>query len=181
MRFERECWRTSALQAGLLAAGLSMVALGCHGKGAAGRPAAGQIGEAISSTVLAEDASTMIAEVCKRQSYATASVGLIAGETGLREDVFELRNPVSYKVIPYRLRATVKLEGMLRQGAEATGRLAAQASCMRQFADHLKKLTDPLVEEARSEKEIDRSAFNNAEKEAQQELKLDDPQIKPQH
>jgi hypothetical protein len=52
---------------------------------------------------------------------------------------------------------------------------------MRQFADHLKKLTDPLVEEARSEKEIDRSAFNNAEKEAQQELKLDDPQIKSQH
>lgn len=178
MRLGLECWRLRALRAGLLTMGLSLAVLGCHGKNAVEESPAAQIDEAMSSTALAQDASVMIAEVCRRQSYATASVGLIAGETGLREDVFELRNPVSYKVVPYRLRATVKLEGLLRLEAEATGRPATQASCMRQFADHLQKLTEPLIAAARDEKKIDRSAFNNAEKESHQELKLNDPEIK---
>lgn len=176
MRFGLGCWRARTLRAGLLISGLSVAVLGCHGKKMVEGSTAGPLDGAVSSTALAEDASAMIADVCVRQSYATASVGLIAGETGLREDVFELRNPVSYKVVPYRLRATVKLEGMLWMGAEATDRPASQASCMRQFADHLKDLTDPLIEAARDQRDIDSSAFNNAEKEAQQEPDPDNQQ-----
>jgi hypothetical protein len=105
-------------------------------------------------------------------------VGLIAGETKLREDVFELRDPVTYRIIPYRLWTTVRLEGLLRQGAEASGRPEAQATCMREFADHLKTLTDPLVEAARDEKEIDVTAFKDAEKEAQQEVEQEESGLK---
>jgi hypothetical protein len=171
------CWK-SALWAGLLTVGLSMTLLGCHGKKPT-EAAAGEHGDSAQSpAVRAAQASAVIAAVCTRQSYATASVGLIAGETGLREDVFELRDPVSYKVIPYRLGATVRLETLLRQGAEAAGRPVAEATCLRQFADHFKKLTDPLVQAAQDEKEIDSSAFNSAEREAQQELEMDEQELK---
>jgi hypothetical protein len=178
MQFGLECWRTNALWVGLLTAGVSMTLLGCHGKKPTEAAAGGHVDSAKSPAILAAQASAVIAAVCTRQSYATASVGLIAGETGLREDVFELRDPVSYKVIPYRLGATVRLEALLRQGAAAAGRPAAEATCMRQFADHFKKLTDPLVEAARDEKEIDSSAFNSAEREAQQELEMDEQELK---
>jgi hypothetical protein len=178
MQFGLECWRTSVLRAGLLTAGFSMALLGCHGKKTTEAAVGEHLDGAKSPAVLADKASAVIAAVCTRQSYATASVGLIAGETGLREDVFELRDPASYKVIPYRLGATVKLEGLLRQGADAAGRPAAEATCIRQFADHFKRLTDPLVEAARNEKEIDSSAFNSAQREAQQELELDEQELK---
>ena len=173
MQAERSVGRASALCVGLLATGLAITATGCHGKT--------QV--AISSTQekmpagMADNAAAVIAAVCTRQSYARASVGLIAGETKLREDVFELRDPVSYRVVPYRLGATVRLEGLLRQGAEASGRPEGQAECMRQFADHLKGLTDPLVEAARDEKEIDASAFKDSVKEAQQEVETEEREL----
>ncbi len=178
MQFGLGCRWKSELWAGLLTVGFSITLLGCHGKKPTEVAAGEHVDSAQSPAVRAAQASAVIAAVCARQSYATASVGLIAGETGLREDVFELRDPVSYKVIPYRLGATVRLEGLLRQGAEAAGRPAAEATCLRQFADHFKKLTDPLVEAARDEKEIDSSAFNSAEREAQQELEMDEQELK---
>jgi len=171
---------TGAVWVGLLTMSFSIALLGCHGKKPPEAAAGEHLDGAKSSAVLAAQASAVIAAVCTRQSYATASVGLIAGETGLREDVFELCDPVSYKVIPYRLGATVRLEGLLRRGAEAAGRPTAEAACIRQFADHFKKLTDPLVEAARDEKEIDSSAFNSAEKEAEQELEMDEQKLKQQ-
>lgn len=180
MQFWLACRRTGGLWAGLLAMGLSM-AVGCHGNKAAEKPGAGELDGAKNHIELADKASAVIAAVCTRQSYVTARVGLIAGETGLEEDVFELRDPVSYTVVAYRLEETVKLEGLLRQGAEAAGRPAAQAACMRQFADRLAKLTDPLVETAQEEKKIDSSAFKNAEKEAEPELEIGEQELKPQH
>lgn len=164
----------SAIWGGLLTMSFSIALLGCHSKKTAEVSAGEHLDDAKSPAVLAAKASAVIAAVCTRQSYATASVGLIAGEAGLREDVFELRDPVSYKVIPYHLGATVKLEALLRQGAEAAGRPAAEATCIRQFADRFKKLTDPLVEAARDEEQIDSSAFNSAGREAQQELEMDE-------
>jgi len=167
MRHGLGSWRAGGPWAGLLAAGLSVAVLGCHGKkqepsvtGAA--PAA--------SASLADKGAAAIATVCARQSYATAKVGLIAGETGLQEDVFEMRDPVSYTVIPYRLRATIRLEALLRQGAEAAGRPKNQSQCMNDFADHLKQLSDPLVEAARNRKAVDALAFQDAEKQAEQEI-----------
>ncbi|MEO6909893.1 MAG: hypothetical protein ABI158_03090 [Edaphobacter sp.] len=153
-----------------------MAVLGCHGKKSALSAADG----AETPAVLAARAATVISAVCTRQSYATASVGLIAGETGLREDVFELRDPVSYRVIPYQLGTTVRLEGLLRHGAGASGRPAEQSKCMSQFADHLKTLTDPLVQTAKDEKDIDVLAFKDAEKEAQQQTEIEEKEAQQQ-
>lgn len=174
MRFVLSYRPTVVLWTGLLCAGVCASILGCRGKKAADKPVAEHSGAAKDSAALAEKAAVAIAAVCMRQSYATASVGLIAGATGLQEDVFELRDPGSYKVVPYRLGATMRLETLLRQEAESVGRPAAQAECMRQFADRFKQLTDPLVDEALDEKKIDKTAFKDAEKEAQQERQTEE-------
>ncbi len=174
MQAGRSFWRAGALCVGLLATGLAITVTGCHRKT---QVATSSTQEKIPAG-MADNAAAVISAVCTRQSYATASVGLIAGETKLREDVFELRDPVSYRVVPYRLGATVRLEGLLRQGSEASGRPEAQADCMQKFADHLKGLTDPLVEAARDEKDIDLSAFRNSEKEAQQQVETEERELK---
>lgn len=165
------------LCAGLLATGLAVSVLGCHGKrepSIAGVPAE-------QSVVLAEKGAAAIATVCSRQAFATAKVGLIAGETRLGEDVFEMRDPVSYTIVPYRLGTTVRLETMLRQGAAAPGRPQDQAKCMRDFADHLKGLTDPLVAAAKDQNQADVLAFKDAEKEAQQEIEAQEELDKDSH
>ncbi|HZY61433.1 MAG TPA: hypothetical protein VFE38_02840 [Edaphobacter sp.] len=146
---------------------LLLACLGCRGKKEQIPPA----GRA-TSAMMAGKAAAIISSVCDRQSYATASVGLIAGETKLREDVFELRDPKTSDIIPYRLDATLLLEDLLRHQAQSIGSHSQQADCMREFADHLKQLTDPLVQEAQTQKEIDFSAYKNAEKEAQQEMEM---------
>jgi hypothetical protein len=81
-----------------------------------------------------------------------------------------MRDPVSYTVVPYRLGATVRLETMLRREAAAPGHSDDQAQCMREFADHLKGLSDPLVAAAKDQDQVDVLAFKDAEKEAQQEV-----------
>lgn len=168
-------WRTSIFGATLLTAGLSLTAVGCHSRKEA--PPLNQTG-ANGSTALADNAAAVISAVCTRQSYATAHVGLIAGTTGLREDVFELRDPVSYKIVPYRLSATVRLEKLLRQSADAPGRPSAQADCMRQFADYFESLAVPLVDAAQDEKDIDVSAFKQAQKEAQQQIQTEEQHLR---
>lgn len=160
------CGRAGRLWAGLLATGMTVAVLGCHGKqepSIAGVPAE-------QSALLAEKGAAAIATVCSRQTFATAKVGMIAGETRLSEDVFELRDPVSYTVVPYRLGTTVRLETMLRRGAMARDRPEDQAKCMRDFADYLKELTDPLVAAAKDQNQVDALAFKDAKKEAQQEI-----------
>ena len=171
------CGRRGGLWAGLLATGLAVVVLGCHGEkepSIAGVPSE-------QSATLAEKRAAAISAVCSRQTFDTAKVGLIAGETRLSEDVFEMRDPVSYTVVPYRLAATVRLETTLRRGAEAAGRPAAQAQCMKDFADHLKGLSDPLVAEAKEQSKEDALAFKDAEKEAQQEIEAQEEIEKDSH
>jgi hypothetical protein len=152
--------------------GLLAAVVGCRGE----KPGAAAFGApgTETSAALADKGAAAIATVCTRQSYATAKLGLIAGETGLREDVFEMRDPVSYRIVPYELAATVRMEALLRQGAEAAGRPTEQAACMRDFADHLKTLSDPLVENAENQKKVDALAFRDAEKEATQEVQTDE-------
>jgi hypothetical protein len=159
-------WQVKGRWAVVLGVGLSLATLGCHEK--KDLSIAGVPQEA--SALLAAKGAAAIATVCTRQSYATAKLGLIAGETGLQEDVFEMRDPVSFTIVPYRLKATVRLEALLRQGAEAAGRPKDQTQCMQEFADHLSTLSDPLLDAAKSEKAVDALAFHDAEKEAQQEI-----------
>lgn len=161
----------------LLAAGLAAIVMGCRGK----KPELSVASVSPdAAAALADKGAAAIAAVCARQSFATAKEGLIAGETGLREDVFEMRDPVSYSIVPFRLGATVRLQALLRQGAEAAGRPDEATECMRDFADHLKELSDPLVEAARSQKEVDGLAFQDAEKEAQQEVEQEEEMQKSQ-
>lgn len=151
-------------RAGALGVGLGTAVLGCHGK----RPPS--IASAAAPGELSGKGAAAIAAVCSRQDFATAKVGMIAGETKLREDVFEMRDPETYRIVPYRLEDTVMLERLLRQEAGMAGRPSDEAKCMRDFADHLETLSDPLVEAAKDQKEVDGLAFKDAEKEAQQEI-----------
>lgn len=177
MRYGLSCGLTHGLWAGFLTAGLATGILGCHGKT---EPSITGVSSE-QPTVLASKGAAAITSVCSRQSFATAKGGVIAGETKLREDVFEMRDPVSYIVVPYRLRATIMLEAMLRRGASAPGHPNDQAQCMRDFADHLKGLSDPLVAAAKNQDQVDVLAFKDAEKEAQQEIESQEEIEKDSH
>jgi hypothetical protein len=116
---------------------------------------------------LAEKGRTAIVTECAKQSYETARKGLIVSETGLHEDVFVLRDRVSYEGIGYGLDEAQRLEDLLRAEAKVGGHPEAQADCIQEFAEHLETLSDPLVEADERQKELDVSAFQDASKEAQ--------------
>ena len=52
---------------------------------------------------VAEKGKAAIVAECEKQSYETASKGVIVSETGLHEDVFVLRDRVSYAGVGYGL------------------------------------------------------------------------------
>jgi hypothetical protein len=116
---------------------------------------------------LAEKGRAEIAVECEKQSYENASKGLIVSRTGLHEDVFALRDRVSYGAIGYSLDEAIRLETLLQADAKVVGLPEEQARCIQQFAEHLATLSDPLVEADERLKELDVSAFNDAAKEAQ--------------
>ena len=119
---------------------------------------------------LAEDGWATIAAICEKESFAAARKGLIVAETGLREDVFLLRDRGSYMPVPYGLDEAQRLVVLLRADAGAAGHSGEQAACIRQFAEHLESLTEPLVEAARRDREIDTSAFRQSDKQVQDDL-----------
>ena len=148
---------------------------GCHGKRPNGdellqrmkrathtQPAIPKPGE------LAERGRAAITAECDKQSYETAKNGLIVNETNLHEDVFALRDRVSYGEIAFSLDEALRLEALLQTEVDVAGNPPEQTECIRQFAEHLETLTDPLVEGDERLKELDVSAFKDASKEAQQ-------------
>lgn len=118
---------------------------------------------------LAEKGKVAIVAECEKQSYETARKGLIVSETGLHEDVFALRDRVTYVGIGYQLDEAQRLEDLLRAEAKIAGHPADQAKCIEEFAEHLESLSDPLVEADERRKELDASAFTDAAKEAQEQ------------
>jgi hypothetical protein len=118
---------------------------------------------------LAEKGKTAIVRECEKQSYETASKGLIVSEIGLHEDVFVLRDRVSYAGVGYDLAEAQRLEDLLGAEAKVAGHPAEEANCIEAFAEHLETLSDPLVEADERLKELDASAFNDAAKEAQEQ------------
>ena len=54
----------------------------------------------------------------------TAKKGLIVSETGMHEDVFTLRDRVSYGAIGYGLNEALRLESLLRGEAKVRGAFA---------------------------------------------------------
>jgi hypothetical protein len=117
---------------------------------------------------LAEKGRAAITEECAKQTYANASKGLIVSETGLHEDVFALRDRVSYGANGYELDEALRLESLLHAEANVAGLPKEQAGCVLQFAEHMETLTDPIVEADLRQKELDVSAFDKAAKEAQE-------------
>jgi len=155
--------------------GLMVVVVGCHGRqrdesflnriGRMGRStnAAPKPGE------LAEQGRAAITEECGKQSYETAKKGLLVSEIGLHEDVFVLRDRVTYAGIGYGLDEALRLESLLEAEAKGGKYPADQASCIARFAAHLETVSDPLVEEDARQKELDASAFGDSEKKAEQQ------------
>jgi hypothetical protein len=118
---------------------------------------------------LAEKGRAAITEECSKQTYANASKGLIVSETGLHEDVFALRDRISYGAVGYELEEALRLESLLHAEANVAGLPKEQAGCVLQFAEHMETLTDPIVEADLRQKELDVSAFDKAAKEAQEQ------------
>ena len=147
-----------------------LVLAGCHAKG---RGAGTSELMAQTQTDVAEmsarkvgGAAAAIAAACAKQPYENARIGLIVAETGLHEDVFDLRDRVSYKAVPFGLDEAQRLEALLQKAGMSVP--AKQAACIAAFSDHFKALTDPLVEADTVQRQLDLSAFNNASKEADQ-------------
>jgi hypothetical protein len=118
---------------------------------------------------LAERGRVEITEECAKQSYETAKKGLIISEIGLHEDVFMLRDLVSYGAIGYSLDEALRLESLLRDEASGAKHSAEEAACIERFAEHLESLSDPLVEGDERLRELDASAFQDAAKEAERQ------------
>ena len=156
--------------------GLLILAAGCHSGQQSGDATllerisrAGHWRVAPKPGELAEKGKSAIVSVCEKQSYETASKGLIVSEIGLHEDVFVLRDRVSYAGVGYGLDEAQRLEDLLRAEAKVAGHPALQADCIETFAEHLETLSDPLVEADERMKQLDVSAFNDAAKEAQEQ------------
>lgn len=171
--------RGQGLGTGLAGRGLSVMgvlifAVGCHAR-QSGTELLERIARAGSRTTapkpgeLAEEGRAAITDECAKQSYETARKGLIVSETGMHEDVFVLRDRVSYRGVGYGLDEAQRLEGLLKVEAKVVGRPAEQADCIQEFEEHLEALSDPLVEADVRQKELDVSAFQDAAKEAQEQ------------
>lgn len=171
---------------GSLAIGMLVLVIGCHARHPTGDETflervsrvGGLGGQTVTPEALAEEGRGAITDQCAKQSYVTASKGLIVNETGLHEDVFALRNRVSYGEIAYGLDEALRLESLLNKEAGNSANPKDQQDCIREFAQHMESLTDPMVEEDTREKELDVSAYKDSAKEAdeQAEKKLRGPE-----
>jgi hypothetical protein len=157
---------------GVTAAGVLILVAGCNGRRQSegstllGRISNGGRARVAAPGELAEKGRAEIVTECEKQSYETARKGLILSETGLHEDVFALRDRVSYAGLSYRLDEALRLEALLQTEAGAVGHPREQARCIEEFAAHFETLSDPLVEADERQKELDASAFRDSTKEA---------------
>jgi hypothetical protein len=165
--------QAGAMSRGVAVAGVLILVAGCHGgRQNDGTTLLGRISNAgHARTVagpgeLAEKGRAEIVTECEKQSYETARKGLIVSETRLHEDVFALRDRVSYAGLSYRLDEALRLEALLQAEAGVAGHLHEQARCIEEFAAHFETLSDPLVEADERQKELDASAFRDSTKEA---------------
>ncbi len=173
----RERYRRGAAARGLSVLGVLILVGGCHAGRQSGKATLleriSRVGHskivAPKPGELAEKGKAAIVTQCEKQSYETASKGLIVSEIGLHEDVFVLRDRVSYAAVGYGLDEAQRLEELLRAEAKGAGHPSEQANCIEAFAEHLETVSDPLVEADQRRRELDASAFDDAAKEAQEQ------------
>jgi hypothetical protein len=159
----------------LFALGILALIAGCHtGSQSSDATLLGRISHGGHSTLLkpgelADRGRAEITDECAKQSYETAKKGLIVSETGMHEDVFTLRDRISYGAIGYGLDEALRLESLLRAEARVGGHSPEQTACIQKFAEHLESVSDPLIEQDERLKELDASAFKTSTKEAEDE------------
>jgi hypothetical protein len=120
---------------------------------------------------LAAEGLATITEGCEKQSFEEVRNGLVVSQTGLHEDVFALRSRTSPASFAFSLDDALKLEDVLRKRLKENLISNNQQECIRRFEGYLETLTDPIVEQDKTAKELDASAFKDSTKEAQEELK----------
>ena len=167
-------WQTGTISRGVSVTALLIFVAGCHnGRQSDGTTLLGRLSNTGPAKAvpgeLAEKGQAAIVAECDKQSYETARKGLIVSETRLHEDVFALRDRVSYAGDGYGLDEALRLVAMLQTKAKMTGQPEEQARCIEEFADHLEALSGPLVEADQRQKELDASAFRDSTKEADAE------------
>jgi len=173
-------WTCATVLRGALVIGLTILMTGCRARDRARETRLynritqkGQVNPPpVPGRMAAEGRDTITVE-CAHGSYANVSKGLIAAEVGLHEDVFALRDRVSLAANAYGLDEALRLETLLLAEVKGDEYPADQTNCIQKFAEHLKSLTDPLVEADREQKELDVSAFNDAKKQAEEEKELE--------
>jgi hypothetical protein len=165
-------WQTGTIRRGVTAAVVLIFVAGCRsGQQSDVTTLLGRISNAGRARVVApgelaaKGRAAILAE-CDKQSYETARKGLIVSETGFHEDVFALRDRLSYAGDGYNLDEALRLEALLQTEAKVAGLRKEQVSCIEEFAAHLGSLTEPLVEADERQKELDASAFRDSTKEA---------------
>ena len=135
--------------------------------------------EAAKSEDLAEKGRVQITEECAKQPYENAKKGLIVSEVGLHEDVFMLRDLVTYGGMGFSLDESLRLESLLRAEVSGGKHPAEQAACIQKFEEHLESLSDPLVEGDQRLKELDASAFKEAERRIEEGLRGTEKPVTP--
>ena len=185
-RLKRGTGRTAVAA---LIIGILTSTAGCHanvrGMGEGTSEPMARTGSTASPQASAEkiaEAGVAIVSACGKVSFANASKGLIVSETGLHEDVFDLRDRSTYRPVPFGLEEARRLEALLKNEAGKTAHSqysAEQTACIGEFADHFQTLTEPLAESDAEQKQLDISAFNKASKDAEQETEQDDKAMDP--
>lgn len=155
---------------------LTLGTAGCRARNTKSRPtvaaSAGAVNTPAASANKLAEAGVSIVTACATEPFANASKGLIVAQTGLNEDVFDLRDRSTYRAVPFALNEALRLQDLLLKEIAAPGHTsysAPQIACIQQFVAQFKSLTDPLVEADTEQKQLDISAFDKASKEAEQE------------
>jgi hypothetical protein len=154
--------------------GLFLTLSGCHAKGkSVGINKTDRFAQEGVANKLAAVGAEAITTDCEHESYTNASKGLVVEETGLHEDVFSLRDRDSLTANAYNLDEALRLEEILRAEAKVSAHSAAQDNCIDGFVQNFAVLTDALVQADKVQKELDMSAFKEANKEAQAEDQME--------
>lgn len=111
-----------------------------------------------------------ITSACAHETFVNARQGLVAGVTGLNEDVFELRDAMSHATLAFRLDEAQRLESMLQSAARSTSEPSEETGCIARFEDYFESLTTPVVQAAEARQQLDLSALDGSASHAQEEL-----------
>jgi hypothetical protein len=173
----RQAGGLTAVWCGVSVAGILMLTVGCHSARRSDDLSGSPLSRdqvpitSLGPNHLAAEGLATIAAGCQTQSFEAARDNLIVSRTGLHEDVFALRSRTSSASFAFSLDDALKLEDVLRKQLQQNQMPGNEQDCVQKFEGYLETLTDPVLEQDKSAKELDASAFKDSTNEAQEELK----------